>query len=256
MIAESPSRPSNPAAARSPGAHDPGPRGRARQLAAEIVGTFFLVTAAAGADMVAELHPGQVPPMARAVAPALVVMAMIYAFGKVSGAHFNPAVTVAFAVRTVFPWRRVPAYLAAQLAGAVAAAALLHLLLSPVGHEGMTYPHGPAGQSLGLEVLLTTLLVVVILNAATQHRLLGPDAALPTAATIAAAGMVGLAVSGASMNPARSLGPALIGGVSQDQWIYVVGPLIGAVIAVALTIVCHGRPRREEHEAAEGDGNG
>ena len=145
--------------------------------------------------MIADLHPGQVSPAARAIAPALVVMAMIYALGSVSGAHFNPAVTVAFAARRAFPWRWVTPYIAAQLAGAVAAAAVLHGLLSPPGHQGTTYPHGPTGQSLGMEILLTTLLVVVILHAATEHRLLGPDAALPTCATIAAAGFVGLAIS-------------------------------------------------------------
>ena len=139
MIAESPSRPIELPGASSR-VRDPGPRGRARQLAAEVVGTFFLVTAAAGGRT---WWPSCTPPksaVARVVAPALVVMAMIYAFGKVSGAHFNPAVTVAFAVRTVFPWRRVPAYLAAEVAGAVAAAALLHLLLSPVRARGHDLP--------------------------------------------------------------------------------------------------------------------
>jgi aquaporin Z len=226
-----------------------------QRLAAEFVGTFFLVTAAAGADIVADLHPGQVSNGARAVAPALVVAAMIYALGSVSGAHINPAVTVAFAVRTVFRWRWVPAYIAAQLAGAVAAAAVLHVLFSPSGHQGTTYPHGAVGQSLGMEIVLTTLLVLVILNAATKHRLLGPDAALPTGATIAAAGLVGLSVSGASMNPARSLGPAIVAGIGQDQWLYVVGPVIGALLAVAVTTLCQGTPKSEEADAAEGDKN-
>jgi glycerol uptake facilitator-like aquaporin len=106
-----------------------------------------------------------------------------------------------------------------------------------------------------MEILLTTLLVIVILNAATQHRLLGPSAALPTGATIAAAGLVGLSVSGASMNPARSLGPAIVAGIGAHQWIYVVGPLIGALIAVFVTLVIHGPPMRDEQAAAEGDEN-
>jgi aquaporin Z len=248
-----------------PGAGTPQPDGRAprpkaeaglvRRLTVEVVGTYFLVIAAAGGEIVAELHPGQVSAAARALAPALVVAAMIYAFGSVSGAHFNPAVTVAFAARTVFPWRYTPAYVAAQLAGAVAAAGTLHLLLSPIGHEGTTYPRGAAAQSLGMEVLLTTLLVVVILSAATQHRLLGPDAALPVGATIAACGLIGSAVSGASMNPARSVGPAIVAGIGHDQWIYIVGPLAGAMIAVAVTSAIHGPPKREEREAAEGSQN-
>jgi aquaporin Z len=226
-----------------------------RRLAAEVVGTFFLVTAAAGADMVADLHPGELPTPVRAIAPALVVAAMIYTVGSVSGAHFNPAVTVAFAVRSVFPWRWVPAYVAAELTGAVAAAATLHAVLDPIGHEGTTYPKGTTGQSLGMEILLTTLLVTVALSVAARHRLLGPDSAIAMGATIAAAGLIGIAVSGASMNPARSLGPALVAGISADQWIYVVGPLAGALIGVAVVTVCQGPPRREEAEAAEGDDN-
>ncbi len=226
-----------------------------RRLAAEVLGTFFLVTAAAGADMVADLHPGELPTPARAIAPALVVAAMIYAVGSVSGAHFNPAVTLAFAVRSVFPWRWVPAYVAAELAGAVAAAATLHVVLDPIGHEGTTYPKGTTGQSLGMEILLTTLLVTVALSVAARHRLLGPDSAIAVGATIAAAGLIGIAVSGASMNPARSLGPALVAGVSADQWIYVVGPLAGAFIGVAVVSVCQGAPKPEEAEAAEGDDN-
>jgi MIP family channel proteins len=227
-----------------------------RRLVAEVVGTFFLVVAAAGSDMVADLHPGQVSSSARAIAPALVIAAMIYAFGSISGAHFNPAVSVAFTVRGVFPWRWLPAYVAAQLAGAVAAAGLLHLLFAPSGHQGTTYPHGSVAQSFGLEVLLTALLVVVVVNAANQHRLLGPEAALPVGATIAAAGLVGLAISGASMNPARSLGPAIVAGIGRDQWIYVVGPLIGAVVAIGIVTLSRGGPKSDEREAAEGEASG
>ena len=225
-----------------------------RRLAAEVVGTYFLVTAAMGADVVADLHPGMVSSASRAVAPALVVAAMIYALGSVSGAHLNPAVTCAFATRGVFPWRHVPGYVAAQVLGAVIAASVLHVTLRPVGHEGTTYPHGSVVQSLGVEAILTMLLVFVILNAANQHRLLGPDAALPVGATIAAAGLVGLAISGASMNPARSLGPALVAGIADQQWVYVVGPLVGAAVGVLITRVCHGAPRVEEREAAGGSG--
>jgi aquaporin Z len=227
--------------------------GPLRRLAAETVGTFFLVIAAAGVNIVSELHPGEVPAAARAVAPALVVAAMIYALGSVSGAHLNPAVTLAFAARTVFPWRWVPAYVAAEIAGALGAAGVLHLLFDPTGHQGTTYPRGTVAESLGLEILLTALLVFVILSVATQHRLLGPDAALPTVATIVAAHFVGMSVSGASMNPARSLGPAIVAGTSQDQWIYVIGPCIGALVATALATICHGLPDEEERDAAQGD---
>ena len=226
-----------------------------RRLSAEVVGTYFLVIAAAGTDMAADLHPGDVPLAVRAVAPALVVAAMIYTLGAVSGAHFNPAVTVAFAVRTVFPWRWVPAYLTAELAGAIAAAATLQVIFDPSGHQGTTYPHGTARQSVAMEILLTTLLVTVALSVAARHRLLGPTAPLAVGATIAAAGMVGITISGASMNPARSLGPAIVAHISADQWIYVVGPLIGACIGALVVTVCQGWPRREEEEAAEGEDN-
>jgi aquaporin Z len=227
--------------------------GPIRRLAAETVGTFFLVIVASGVGIVGELHPGEVSTATRAVAPGLVVAAMIYALGSVSGAHLNPAVTLAFAVRSVFPWRWVPAYIAAELAGALGAAGVLQVLFDPIGHEGTTYPRGAVAESLGLEILLTALLVFVILSVATQHRLLGPDAALPTAATIVAAHFVGLSISGASMNPARSLGPAIVAGVGRDQWIYVLGPCVGALAATALATICHGMPEEEERDAAQGD---
>ena len=165
--------------------------------------------------------------------------------------------TVAFAVRGVFAWRWVPVYVAAQLAGAIGAAIVLRLVLSPggQGHEGTTQAGGSLAQSFWLEVVLTALLVTVILNAATEHRLLEPDAALPTGATIAAGGLVGIAVSGASMNPARSLGPAIVARIGDGQWIYVVGPLLGALIGVGITAVTHGRPSHDETDAAMGDRN-
>ena len=176
----------------------------------------------AGVGIVSELHPGEVPTSARAVAPGLVVAALIYALGSVSGAHFNPAVTLAFAARTVFPWRWVPAYIGAELAGAIGAAGVLHVLFDPTRHEGTTYPHGDVAESLGLEILLTALLVFVILwGVATLWRLQVPDVLQAlTAATIVAAHFVGLSVSGASMNPARSLGPAIVSGMGHDQWIW------------------------------------
>jgi glycerol uptake facilitator-like aquaporin len=143
----------------------------------------------------------------------------------------------------------------AELTGAIAAAATLHVILDPVGHQGTSYPKGTRGQSLGMEILLTTLLITVALSVAARHRLLGPQSAIAMGATIAAAGIIGIAVSGASMNPARSLGPALVAGISADQWIYVVGPLAGALIGVAVVTVCQGPPKSEEAEAAEGDDN-
>ena len=151
----------------------------AQRLAAEIVGTFFLVLAAAGGDIIAELHPGQVSPAARAIAPALVVMAMIYVLGSVSGADLNPVVTFAFAVRRVLPWRWVVPYVAAELTGAIVAAATLRLLFSPVGRTGLSYPRGSVAESFGLEVILTLLLVVVILSVVNRTPLARPGRGAP-----------------------------------------------------------------------------
>jgi aquaporin Z len=230
--------------------------GPARRIAAEVIGTFFLTAAAVGADVVADLYPGKVSTAQRALAPALVVAAMIYAFGSTSGAHFNPAVTTGFALRGVFPWRWVPPYVAAQLVGSALAAGTARWILHPtVGAKGTNSPHGSDGQSLAMEILLTCLLVIVILGSATEHRLLGPHAAVPTAATIAAAGFVGLPVSGASMNPARSTGPAMVAWTGVHLWIYVVGPLAGALLAVVITRLVAGPPQDEESGAAEGDDN-
>ena len=129
------------------------------------------------------------------------------------------------------------------------------MIFDPSGHQGTTYPHGTARQSLAMEILLTTLLVAVALSVAARHRLLGPTAPIAVGATIAAAGMIGITVSGASMNPARSLGPAIVARISADQWIYVVGPLIGACIGALVVTLCQGWPRSEEEEAAEGEDN-
>lgn len=225
-----------------------------RRLFAEVFGTFALVTVAAGADTIAALTDGEVTPVARAVAPALMVMALIYAIGDVSGAHFNPAVTLAFAMRRDFPWRLVPAYWAAELGGALLAATLLRSLFGTVGHLGATLPKRGVGVAFVVEVVLSLLLVTVILGTATRNRLIGPNAAIAVGGAIALCGLVGLPVSGASMNPARSLGPALVGGTTSQWWIYVLAPLTGALIAVACTWVMHGGRKPKEEDAAGGEG--
>ncbi|MDQ6833122.1 MAG: aquaporin [Chloroflexota bacterium] len=225
-----------------------------QRLFAEVFGTFALVTVAAGADVIAVISAGEVNLVARAVAPALLVMAMIYAIGDVSGAHFNPAVTLAFALRRDFPWRLVPAYWAAELAGALCAAVLLRTLYGDVGHLGANQPNHGVGVSLVMEIVLTLLLITVILGTATRHQLIGPNAAIAVGGTIALCGLFALPVSGASMNPVRSLGPALIGNETAYIWIYLVGPLLGSVLAVAATWVMHGGRKTDEENAAGGDG--
>lgn len=153
------------------------PRG-ARCLLAELLGTFALTLAAAGADVIGQISGGQVGLAEKAVAPGLVVMALIYAIGNVSGAHFNPAVTLAFALRRDFAWRFVPGYWLAQLAGACIAAATPLALFGNVKHLGATQPQYGATSSLVMELILTWLLVTVILGTATRERLIGPNAAL------------------------------------------------------------------------------
>jgi aquaporin Z len=224
-----------------------------QRLLAEILGTFVLTFVAAGALMAGVLSQGEVDHVAKAVAPALVVTALIYAFGDISGAHFNPAVTLAFALRGDFEWRRVPGYWVAQLAGATGAAMLLRWLLGSVAHLGATETRLSDGKTIVLEAVLTIVLVTVILNAASRHSLIGTDAALAVGATIALCGLFAGTLTGASMNPARSFGPAVVSAHTTRLWLYAVGPFAGAVIAVLFSIVLHPHRDREEREAAEGD---
>lgn len=225
-----------------------------RRLFAEALGTFLLVLAAAGAPIVDARSRGRVPLDAQVVAPALMVMAVIYFMGTVSGAHLNPAVTLGFALRRNFPWKRVPGYLAAQLAGAVASAGLLRAMFSDVGHLGATLP-GPgigSGTALLMETILTAGLLSVILGTASGARNIGSNAALAVAGYIALAGLWAAPISGASMNPARSLGPVIIGGQWKDWWVYVLGPAAGAAIAVAVAWVLRGPPTAAGDQAAQG----
>lgn len=231
--------------------------GWARRLTAEIVGTFALVFAAAGSDVVAQVTSGQVGEAARAVAPGLVVAAMIYSIGDTSGAHFNPAVTLAFGLKRLIPGGWIPAYWAAQIVGAILAAGVLRAMFGDAIAAGISAPKAiaPAG-ALVIEAILTALLLVVIAGTADRYRVVGPNAALAVGATIAACGLIALPLEGASMNPARSLGPAIVAGHLADVWIYIAGPVLGAIVAVALTTFLHGRVDGDGKatEAARGTG--
>ena len=230
------------------------PRRWWRRALAEAGGTFFLVLVAAGADVVNAVSRGQVGRTAAVVAPGLMVLAMIYTIGELSGAHLNPAVSVAFAARGNFPWRRVPGYVVAQLAGAVAAAGLLRGLFGTPGALGATMP-GPgisAAQALVIEIVLTFGLMTVILGTSSGARNVGHNAAIAIGGYIALAGLWASPVSGASMNPARSLGPAVVGGNLHDVWIYIAGPLAGGLLAVALAWALRGRPSAAANTAAQG----
>lgn len=213
-----------------------------RRLFAELLGTFLLVVVAVGAGVVDQASHGAIGLGGKVTAPALMVTASILFMGTVSGAHLNPAVTLAFALRRDFPWRRVPGYLLAQFAGAILAAVTIKGLLGMSGGLGATKP-GPGYsdlQALLIEVLLTAGLVSVVLGAASGAQNIGPLAAIAAGSYICLAGLWAAPVSGASMNPARSFGPALIGGDLQTFWIYLLGPLLGAVVAVGIAFVLRG----------------
>ncbi|HEX3922000.1 MAG TPA: aquaporin [Streptosporangiaceae bacterium] len=214
-----------------------------RRVFSELLGTFFLVLVAAGGGMVNARFGGHaIPGPALVVAPALMVIAVILFMGAVSGAHLNPAVSIAFALRGDFPWRRVPRYIAAQLAGAVLATLLLWALIGKHGPAGLALP-GPGigtGTAAVWEAVLTVGLVSTVLGTASGAQQVGPLAAIGVGSFIALAGLFGAPVSGASMNPARSLGPALVLGDWTSWWAYLVGPLAGAVIAVGIARVLRG----------------
>ena len=206
--------------------------GFARSLLAEAIGTFALVFAGCGAIMVdAKTHAlGHV---GVAICFGLVIMVMIYAVGHISGAHFNPAVTLAFATSRHFPALRVPAYWAAQLAGALAAALVLRTSLGDVAHVGATLPSGSDGQALLWEGVLTFFLMFVIIAVATDTRAVGEAAAIAIGGTVGLDAMFGGPITGASMNPARSLGPAIAAGDLTSVWVYLTAPFLGAVAAAA-----------------------
>jgi MIP family channel proteins len=199
---------------------------------AEGIGTFGLVFAGCGAIMINGLSGGQVSHLGVGLVFGLIVTVMIYAFGHISGAHFNPAVTLAFVLARHFPIKQLISYWFAQFAGAILAALCLRLLLGNVSSLGTTLPVGSGGawQSFGLETILTFFLMVVIMAMATDTRAVGQAAALAIGATVALEAIFAGPICGASMNPARSLGPALISWTWTAQWVYVAGPLLGAGI--------------------------
>ena len=226
-----------------------------RRLFAETWGTFLLVVVAAGADVVGAQSGGAISLGMEVVAPGMMVMAIIYFMGTVSGAHLNPAVTLAFAARRNFPWARVPGYFAAQIFGGVAAVALLRAMLGTEGSLGATTPGRGIGAvtALAMETLLTTGLVSTILGTASGARNIGSNGAIAVGSYIALAGLWAAPISGASMNPVRSFAPDLIRGDLSTTWIYVVGPVLGAMIAVGFEWILKGNPTAAGTLTARGD---
>ncbi|HUJ04314.1 MAG TPA: aquaporin [Rhizomicrobium sp.] len=227
-----------------------------RRIFSEGWGTFLLVLAAAGGAMAAA-QTGAISPAAAAVAPGLTVMAVIYFMGTVSGAHLNPAVTFAFAVRRNFPWARVPGYWLAQFAGAWLAVLFLHAVVGSAGNMGATIPE--AGMSplraMLLETVLTAGLVNTILGTASGARNIGTNGAIAVGGYIALAGLWAAPLTGASMNPARSLAPDLVRGDFAATWIYFAGPFLGALLGVAFEWILKGPPTKSGSQTAQGEGN-
>ncbi len=203
----------------------------ARRLGAEVFGTFALVFAGCGAIMV-DSTTHALGHLGVALSFGLVIMAMIYAVGHVSGAHFNPAVTLGFALSRHFPWPRVGLYWGAQAIGAIAAALLLRASLGNVAHVGATLPSGSDSQSFLWETVLTVFLMFVIMAVATDTRAIGEAAAIAVGGTVGLDALFGGPISGASMNPARSLAPALVSGDLHSLWIYLTAPFLGAILGV------------------------
>ena len=225
-----------------------------RRLFSEVWGTFLLVLVAAGGGVVGATAFGSDLTLAmKALAPGMMVMGIIFFMGTIGGAHLNPAVTLAFAVRGNFPWRRVPGYIVAQVIGAVLASVFLQLVYGGI-INGATEPTPDVSQGVAVltEAVLTLGLVSVILGTASGARNIGLNGAIAVGAYIGLVSVWGAPVTGASMNPARSFGPMLVGGDLTNYWIYLVGPLLGAMVAVGFETILHGRPTKAGAEAAQG----
>jgi aquaporin Z len=203
-----------------------------KRIFAEFLGTFGLVFAGTGAIVINQASNGAIGHAGIALTFGLIVLAMIDAFGDVSGAHLNPAVSAAFAVSGRFPWREVPGYIVGQVMGALAASGLLRSLFPADRTLGATLPAGPAWQSFVLEIVLTFLLMLVILSVSTGAKEKGITAGIAIGAVIGLEAMFAGPICGASMNPARSLAPAVISGHLQHLWVYLAAPALGAILAV------------------------
>jgi aquaporin NIP len=203
---------------------------------AEVFGTFALITAGTGAIIINDVSGGVIGHAGIALTFGLIVMAMIYTVGDVSGAHLNPAVTLGFAVAGRLPWKSVPLYTSAQIVGAFAASGLLKLLFPASATLGATMPAGSEMQSFILEIVLTFFLMSAILSVSTGAKEKGITAGIAIGGVIALEAMFAGPICGASMNPARSLAPAIVSGHLEHLWLYIAAPVIGAALAVPLCI--------------------
>lgn len=214
-----------------------------RAALAELIGTFGLVFAGTGAIVINAESGGTISHIGIGLTFGLIVMTMIYATGHISGAHINPAVTIAFAAARHFPIERVPVYIAAQLTGAILASTVLRAMFGTTASLGATLPAGSQGQSLILEFFLTLFLMFVIMAVATDVRAVGQAAAIAIGGTVGLEALFAGPISGASMNPARSLAPALLSGTWEAQWLYIAGPVLGALAGAMLYVLIRATPR-------------
>ncbi len=225
-----------------------------RRLFSEVWGTFLLVLVAAGGGVIgATVFGGELTLAMKALAPGMMVMGIIFFMGPIGGAHLNPAVTLAFAVRGNFPWKRVPGYIVAQIIGAVLASIFLQLMYGGI-INGATEPTPDVSMGVAIltEAILTLGLVSVILGTASGARNIGFNGAIAVGAYIGLVSVWGAPVTGASMNPARSLGPMLVGGDLTNYLIYLVGPILGAMVAVAFEYILRGKATKAGDDAAQG----
>ena len=231
-----------------------------KRIAAELLGTYGMVFAGTGAIMIDALSGGKVTHLGIGITFGLIVAAMIFTFGSISGAHINPAVTLAFAITRRLRWTAALCYIPAQLAGGILASLTLYYLLGPAASMGATLPSGSVEQSLFLEVILTFILMAIIMSLSLEPRIVGPVAALAIGGTVGLEAIFAGPISGASMNPARSLAPALVGWEWHGHWAYWVGPIVGAALGavtvcwlkgVSIASIARDKKAGEEEPSAE-----
>ena len=203
-----------------------------KKYISEFIGTFSMIFCGTGAMTVNEVTGGDVTHVGIAITWGLIVMAMIYAFGETSGAHFNPAVTIAFAYAKKFAWKEVPKYIIVQVLGALTASLILWYLFPTSEHLGATIPSVDVGRAFVMELLLTVFLMVVIINVSTGSKEIGIIAGIAVGAVVLLEAMFAGPITNASMNPARSIAPAIVAGKMQHLWMYILAPILGAILAV------------------------
>ncbi|GAA0185523.1 hypothetical protein LIER_32811 [Lithospermum erythrorhizon] len=201
-----------------------------RKMVAETIATYLLVFATCGAAALNDSDEEKVSKLGASIVGGLIVTVMIYAVGHISGAHMNPAVTIAFASVRFFPWIQVPFYAAAQLTGATSAAFTLRVLLQPIKHIGTTTPSGTDAQALIMEIVVTFSMMFVTLAVATDSKAIGELAGMAVGSAVCITSILAGPISGGSMNPARTLGPAIASGNYKGIWVYMVGPVVGTLL--------------------------